>query len=169
MKNILIFLNVILLFLIFGCKGDDDQNQVDTKEYTIRTDSQIKIPSQNSDSFIATIESGNKLVFEYTFDSPSDPQIADSGFSEEIIFEIESDMEEFSLNNESLEDINAFYRATCFCSNIQSVRITEGTISGKKLNATSWEIQIDVKINLDITNIDSTLIERNISNIFMQN
>jgi len=169
MKKILICLNVILLFLILGCKDDDDnQIQVDTEEFNIKTNSQIKIPSQDSDFFVATIESGNKLVFEYNFDSPSDPQIADSGFSETIIFEIQSDMEEFSLNNENLEDVNAFYRAICFCPNTQSVRIKEGTISGKKISSTSWGIQIDVKIDLDPTNVDSTLITKNISNTFTQ-
>jgi len=168
MKKILICLNVISLFLILGCKDDDEQIQIDTEEFNIQTNSQIKIPPLDSDFFIATIESGDKLVFEYNFDSPSDPQIADSGFSETIIFEIQSDMEEFSLSNENLKNINAFYRAICFCPNTESVRITEGTISGQKLSSTSWRIQIDVKIDLNTTNIESTLLEKNISNTFTQ-
>jgi len=168
MKKTLICLHVILLFLIFGCTNDDDQKQIDTEEFNIKTNSQIKIPSQDSDFFVVTIDSGNNLVFEYNFDSPSEPQIADSGFSERIVFEIQSDIEEFSLKNEELNSINAFYRAICFCANTESVRISEGTISGKKKSSTSWEIQIDVKINLDPTSVDSNLIEKNISNTFTQ-
>jgi len=168
MKKTQICLYVIVLFLVFACKNDDDQKQIDTEEFNIKTNSQINISSQDSDFFVATIDSGNKLVFEYKFDSPSDPQIADSGFSETILFEIQTDIEEFSLKNEELNTINAFYRAICFCPNTESVRISEGTISGKKMNTTSWEIKIDVKIYLDATNTDTILIEKNISNTFTQ-
>ncbi len=164
MRKALIYLNIILL--ICSCKNDDDQKQIETEEFNIRINSQINIPPEDSDFFVATIDTGNKQVFEYNFDSPSDPQIADSGFSEIIIFEIQSDIEEFNLKNEELNNINAFYRAICFCPNTESVRISEGTISGKKINSTSWTIQIDVKIDLDSKNIDSTIIDKKITHIF---
>jgi len=152
MKNIGFYF-IILFSLFIAC----DDAQRESEEFTLRSDSQITIPAQSSDFFLVTISPGNNLVFKYNFDVESDPKIADSGFYEEIIFEIDPDIKEFNFTDEELADINCFYRQSCFCPEVESIRIVEGTISGEKKNSSSWEIKIDVKINLGEQGIEKSI------------
>ena len=98
--------------------------------------------------FVVTIDSGDNLVFQYQLVVESEPNIADSGFSETILFEIDPSLTEFSFSDNDLLTINAFYRQICFCDNVESITIESGNISGIRRSSNSWQIDIDVEIDL---------------------
>ena len=124
---------------------DDVTLQEETTDLKFYGNSKIGT-SENSEFFVAAIESGDKLVFKYKFNREADPKIPDSGYRETIIFEIEPNETKFSLLDDELQTIQPFYRQFCFCRNTESVKITNGKISGTKISATKWNIYIDVDI-----------------------
>ena len=139
MKRFLIFLTAAIFSL--GCNSDD---QEETREYTFTVDARIVPPDPNADFPIAIVESGEKRVFKYEYSIPSDPQIADSGFTEILLFEIDQNLTSFEVSDAELSQLNAFYRQICFCGTNDSFPVTGGTISGRQDSSSAWEIEIDV-------------------------
>jgi len=143
------FTLLMVAFSLVSCSNDDsasDDNPFVTQKHTdlkIYGNSKIVVPV-DSEFFVTTIDSGNKLVFEYTYVVESDPEVQDSGYYESIVFEIEPGVSEFSLEGEELRFIKAFYRQVCFCLNTESIEIINGNISGTKRNSTQWDVAIDV-------------------------
>ena len=127
-------------------RADDyDTLQEESTDLKIYENSRIVTPD-DSELFVATIDSGKNLVFKYKFNREADPKIPDSGYRETIIFEIEPGESKFSLLDDELPTIKPFYRQVCFCRNTESVEIINGKISGTKITATKWNIYIDIDI-----------------------
>jgi len=143
------FTLLMVAFSFASCSNDEatsDDDPFVQQEYTdlkIYGNSKIVVPV-NSAFFVTTIDSGNKLVFEYSYLVESDPEFQDSGYYESIVFEIEPGVSEFSVEDGELRFVNAYYRQVCFCLNTESIEIVNGKISGTKINATDWSVIIDV-------------------------
>ena len=143
------FALLMVAFSLGSCSNDDSANDDDpflAQEYTdlkIYGNSKIVVPV-DSEFFVTTIDSGSKLVFEYSYVVESDPEFQDSGYYESIVFEIEPGVSEFSVEDGELRFVNAYYRQVCFCLNTESIEIVNGKISGTKINATDWSVIIDV-------------------------
>ncbi|WGK64991.1 hypothetical protein [Croceiramulus getboli] len=164
MRAILSFL-VLSLFLC-SCSNDDDASDQQRIDYNLYTNAALNIPAEDADFFLVTIaETGDQLVFEYVLDIPSDPDIADSGFRESILFEIDASTTTFEVSDEDLLTINPYYRQSCFCETVESVLIQSGTISGTRSDQNSWQIDIDVEIDLGGT----LPLEKQVSGVFRQN
>ena len=143
MKTKLIF--TFFLLILIGCSNDDSGESTNLRFFE---NSIIQIPRDDTDFFVVTIDSGDNLVFQYQLVVESEPNIADSGFSETILFEIDPSLTEFSFSDNDLPTTNAFYRQICFCDNVESITIESGNISGIKRSSNSWQIDIDVEIDL---------------------
>ena len=143
MKTKLIF--TFLLLILIGCSNDDSGESTNLRFFE---NSIVQIPMDDTDFFVVTIDSGDNLVFQYQFVVDSEPNIADSGFSETILFEIDPSLTEFSFSDNDLLTTNAFYRQICFCDNVESITIESGNISGIRRSSNSWQIDIDVEIDL---------------------
>ena len=85
------------------------------------------------------------VLFQYT--KRQDPKLADGGYREEVLFEINSDKPETKLSGLALEKAKALYGRFCFCRGQTGYyRIYDGTLSvAKKSN--QYKINIDFKIN----------------------
>lgn len=153
----------LLLFLATVCVAcSEDQSEYST--YHFFNNASI-VTNDNPNFFLALIEGGNNLVFEYTYVLEADPEIADSGFSETLIFQIDPTLEEFSFSNNELESLNTYYRQICFCVNSESILLNTGTISGTKVNSNTWNISIDVSIPIS-GNPTATPIQLELSGLF---
>lgn len=139
MKRFLIFLAATIFS--FSCNSDDPE---ETREYAYTVDSLIVPPDPNGVLRVATVASGENLVFKYEYRIPSDPEIADSGFTEILLFEIDRNLTFFVVSDAELSQINAFYRQVCFCATNDSFPVTGGTIQGRQRSTSSWEIDIDL-------------------------
>lgn len=135
---------LILSLISLGCS--DNQTEFTTFKYFESS----SIQTQNDPNFfLASIENGNNLVFEYKYVLEADPDIADSGFSETILFEIDPSLEEFTYRDQELEGINTYYRHICFCESIESILVNSGSISGTKINNNSWNIDININFRYE--------------------
>jgi hypothetical protein len=160
MKSKLLFL--LLAITIIACS---DNSSKKTTELRFYENSSIEV-LENVDVFVVTIGSGNNMVFEYQFQIDPEPGIADSGYSEKILFEINSSLSEFSLSDTELKSIKAYYRQSCFCENTESVEINSGSILGSKINENRWMIDINVNIKLSEFNDP---VNKQVSGVFRLN
>lgn len=150
---------LILCLSLLGCS----QNQTDLYFYKYFKNSTIDLPTTDN-SYTASIISGDKLVFEYTYDLEADPEIPDSQFKETIIFEIDPTLNEFAYSNQELVDSNTYYRQLCFCPTDDSILITNGTISGRKLSERTWEV--DILIDIDFPS-GLPFLDKQVSGVFV--
>lgn len=147
-----------LLMLANSCTNEDDTttpleilngpSQEGTFEFSFYKDSQLSIVS-NTGTYLkwANIESGEKIVFEYEFTADDEPLIADDEYSETIRFEIDKNAALFSLKNSDLNTTKTTFTKYCFCffqTTPEKAVAPTGTITGKKLSETEWDISIDV-------------------------
>ncbi len=145
-RTIILTLMTICLSLFISC--NENEENLETYSYVFMNDSKLEVKS-NDDLYIkyGIIEKGENVVFEYEFVEPGDVEIADSGYSETIRFEIDTNLNEFSYSNEELEIIKPVFTKYCFCSfennAVKNVNPT-GKISGKKLSNNQWEIDLDI-------------------------
>ena len=151
-----IFILLIAAISLVSCSSDDTTIEEEiiegaveggTVEMNIYGNSKIVVPV-NSEFFVTTIASGDNLVFEYTLSIAPDPELQDSGFYETVVFEIAPGAREFSVSDDDLQFIKSYYRHVCFCEITESIEIDSGVISGIKIDATSWEINIDVNVRI---------------------
>lgn len=129
-----------------SCSNDD--SQADSYTYTYFEESELTITS-NEDSYMkyGIIESGENLVFEYTFKAHDEEHIADDEYSESIRFEIDPKLEQFSYSDDELLNIKTVLTQYCFCyfALTESKNVNpKGSISGEKISDNEWEIKINI-------------------------
>ncbi len=136
---------LILCAIVISCTKENE----DFYGYTFSTNAQINLQDfDNGYMKYTTVVDGTNLVFEYEFVRADEEAIADDEYSEYIRFEIDPNLNEFMYSGEEeLTAINAFFTESCFCGYLldeaKDVPPT-GTISGKKISDTKWDISIDV-------------------------
>jgi len=144
------FLPLILLFSLFltacheegvppilknSCKGGDCT-------YSFRTQSAIVL-SLGGGGTLLEIENGENLVFSFVYQQEDDPQIGGDEYGEIIYFEIEPDETSFRYEGQQLSEVTAIMNGICNCPQ-NVVYITEGSISGEKIDEFNWEISFDL-------------------------
>ena len=128
------------MLLFVSCSSDDDNT---SETYTYTVDSQIVLNDLQGEG-LTQVTTGDNLVFKYRYAEEADPDIADSGYAETIIFEIDPTLESFSYADEELATINAYFDRFCFCAFEGSIPIVDGVIEGTKVNDRKWTVSIDV-------------------------
>ncbi len=145
-KNI-ILVAVFSLFLLSCSKSDDNDPKQDS-QFIVHPDSEIQI-SETDERRSLEIVAGDKFVFEYTFDDPGDPDLADSGFAHYLYFEIDKSTQDFSFGPEDFESIQANFRRSCFCVYTDFRKIKNGKITGVKTGDRSWKVTFDVNTEIE--------------------
>jgi len=144
--------------LVFSCTKEAEE----TYSYTFEEDAQLVIepPYEGSYMKYSKVVPGSALVFTYKKETEGEKKVADDEFTEIIRFEIEPTLSEFSYSDNELSDLKAVYSISCFCSFDDPLKNTlpQGTISGKKISETQWDISIDVTFYTDD--------QKNITNTF---
>lgn len=140
------FLILLTALLIISCS--DDELETDLHTYNFYQNKTLVISGEN-DSYMkyGTIESGNKLVFEYKYEAYDDKDVADDEYVETIMFEIDPTLDKFAYLDDDLELIKAVYSKYCYCSfpdsedkNVAPV----GRITGRKIENDVWYIKVVV-------------------------
>ena len=145
-----IFIKTVLITsLIFtSCSKENEEYNEEYLLYNFSENKQLNIEtSDGSYMKYGNIQEGSNLVFEYKFLAEDIVNIADDEYSESIRFEINPSLTEFNYQDSELSDIKAVFSKSCFCffdyDSDKDVEPT-GTISGKKISQTEWNISIDV-------------------------
>ncbi|MRI01663.1 hypothetical protein GH721_14055 [Kriegella sp. EG-1] len=139
---------IITLMAVLGLTFSCSKKTKDTYSYTFQENAELTILPINEDSYMknSTIENGNNIVFTYEYIADDAEIIADDEYSEIIRFEIEPGLTEFNYTDEELSAISTVYSEYCFCAFFDESKNTspKGSISGKKISETQWDITIDV-------------------------
>lgn len=149
-----LFYTFFTLLLFTSCAVNDSNNIKKVYSYKIKKGASIVIDttkrgiSSNNlmEAIYFSIEKGNKTVFIYNFKSIPPEEIADGGFSEEMVFQIPSGVQKFEYRDDELANAKVYYRYSCYCAGAGiGYDATQGVIKGKQLNSSQWLIQADVR------------------------
>ena len=159
MKNFLY--KTLVFILLFSCSQQEESSE-GSYCYNFQENAQLTIEPFYEESYMKNgiVTQGNNLVFTYEYEAEDELNIADDEYSEVIQFEIEPAVTEFVYSDNELDTINAVYTESCFCDFTDESKNTspQGTISGKKISETEWDITIDVTFYTDD--------QKSISNMF---
>jgi hypothetical protein len=141
MKNIAGLL--LLTLLTASCNKNSVSDCTPEKfSYDLLPDKKITISSGQQPRI--SIESGDKLVFNYTRTGRDCKNIADDEVSEILVFEIPKTDNSFEVSGAALGTINCHSQVSCFCANVNAVAINTGKIKGTKTAANKWAVEVDV-------------------------
>jgi hypothetical protein len=100
---------------------------------------------ENGEELTVQIDSGNKLVFEYSYNRAINPLMVDAGYNETILFEVDAVSKKFLLKGSALEGAKAVYGNLCYCPDAGYHLIKEGCIRGRKSGRDEWQVEMNVK------------------------
>jgi hypothetical protein len=117
-----------------------------TKTYRARKGKTIELKDNGSNGVFAEItERESALLFEYTFIASQNDAVTDDEYTETLAFTITPNKSGiFNLKGSDLRKAQAYFYKGCFCMDRGYFAITDGTITGRKLNKTTWYISVNV-------------------------
>jgi len=147
------------LGLLSSCFLDDGVNPASTS-YQFQRNTQIIFNSDtidfidvNGDSAFyvhrfTTVEPGENIVFEYTYISEDDVDIADDEYVEHLRFEVPMNNSSISATDEVLTNLKTNLAYSCFCPIDGPILITKGFIEGQQTNENEWNIELELEFDL---------------------
>lgn len=91
----------------------------------------------------------SKNVIRYTFNKDKDETLQDSGYREEIIFEINTNTSELNLSGKELQETKMLFGRFCYCKGATGYyKIEDGTLLLKK-----GKENLDLNLNFKITEV----------------
>jgi len=147
---------LLLIIGVWGCENSNDSGNENpgSEEFRILTNSQITTETAPSgfeempEITLARIIEGEQLVFVYTFIHPDAVFISDDELTEQLIFEIDPNLSSFTLSGDELLEHSTFYTQFCFCVSSGDIAISNGTITGTRINEDRWQVNFDISLNL---------------------
>ncbi len=157
MKKLLL---IIALPLFIGCKSQQmDVPNISTAKLTetkcpdkgtckvrLEKDQHIVVKRQDWGSIfyeLAPQIGTNVIVYEY--DRGNEKELPDSGYREEIVFELDAKISNQNLTGASLKNLNGLFGRFCFCRGQTGYYpITDGTLKSSEKNGI-------LNVNLDFT------------------
>jgi len=116
--------------------------------YRIYTGKSLEMKTDKQNNFSANIiNTGNFLVFEYYKRADEYADMTDDEYMEKIVFEVPKNAKSFNFTDVSLK---AAFLRSCFCPDRGWHEINVGFIKGKKINATTWNVEIDIMTKPDM-------------------
>ncbi len=139
MKNIF---SILTIFLLISCSKNDSPDI--TLSHDFYENSKIELQN-NSEVITKKINDGDNIVFSYNLINGGNSSMLDSGYNEYIVFEISSELENFSYSNAELLNQKVLYNSSCvLCTPSSDIIIEKGTISGTKIDYLTWQISINI-------------------------
>lgn len=134
----------------FTCVGDDEDNIYTNDcldnwecDYTVYPNSKVDIES--SDGFT----DGDYLVFKVALFSEGSALIADDEFWHNLVFELPTDQNSFSVEASELEDMQAHFKRVCFCPSVEYLPVSMGCLQGEKNEEGVWFVQGNITVSYD--------------------
>ena len=103
--------------------------------YTILADSKVDI------GYGQGVSEGDQMVFQLINSTQGAPEIADDEVSIFLVFELDSTLESFSVDDDMLNALNVQYIAYCFCPDVEFTRPSSGCLQGEKQEDETWFVQ----------------------------
>jgi hypothetical protein len=138
MRNIFL---VILIFLFTNAQSQEGTIIKGGKWYTITPNKAVVLNEDAQHNFFAEVIEGKDLVFEYLMRADKHSDRTDDDYIEKIIFSVPKNAKSFYYTDTS---IKAAFLLGCFCPDRGWHAFGDGFIKGKKINSTTWKVELDV-------------------------
>lgn len=92
---------------------------------------------------------GNKNLFQILTSTEGSSEIADDEFTNILVFELDSEQNDFSADETDFATMNAHFKRLCFCAETDFKEITAGCIQGMKDENGVWFLQGNVDIEYE--------------------
>lgn len=146
-----VFLGVVLCAMVMVSCTEDSDITPDSETFELFNNSAI-VSVQTGDIEYYKVEAGEGSVAVYRFNASQSNDIYDDEFVESMTFELPEDRNTFSLKDEELVELRAFYRQEgAWPANLPNA-VIKGTISGTRnviAGTDRWEVSIDIEMQND--------------------
>lgn len=161
-------MKILLLFLLLALTSCNCQKKTSLKEPVDTITIKEECPEngictiellKNKSLIVKSDEFGNlyyhlddnesKNVVRYTFEKDKDETLQDSGYREEIIFEINTNVNELNLSGKNLQETKMIFGRFCFCKGATGYyKVQDGTLLLRKAKE-----NIVLDLNFKITEV----------------
>ncbi|MFI5164903.1 MAG: hypothetical protein ACHQHP_06625 [Bacteroidia bacterium] len=131
---------LMLVLIAFAANSQERKINKGETWYRIYNNKDLEMKTDERFVFSTLIIDGKNLVFEYYMRADDYDDIADDEYMERVVFEVPAKATSFYYHDSTLRA--AFYRG-CFCPDRGWHALGDGFIKGKKINATTWQVEID--------------------------
>ena len=146
MRKFLLIAGILINTLVFAQTTKMTPASTSTK-WVKNTKIDFVYSQPDSASFSPERRNGKDWFFEFKHTAEENPEMSDDEKTEIIGFQIAPVKgNSFTLKNKQLQKARAYYLLGCFCKDRGFKLISKGSIVGKKINATTWMVTIDVTI-----------------------
>ncbi|MBO6515822.1 MAG: hypothetical protein JJ975_04650 [Bacteroidia bacterium] len=142
MKNLL-GLTVLISLIAWGCKSDNCTPEKFTYRWTdVKTIDVVKDTASNHELY--NMVDGNDLVFSYVRTGEVCEDVLDGDWSEVIRFRADKDASEFEYVDSNMAKAKCNFLYSSFSAHGIPQKVNKGTIKGRKLNSSEWEISLSI-------------------------
>ena len=139
------FYIAVFCIIFFSCKKNSPSGCTeDIYTYEFYTSSKIDTILNDAGLFFQ-VNPGNDLVFVYSHTGPSCESIIDEEYTDKLVFKVPAAANSFYYQNNQLADALCLFRKIAWWQ-YGATRITSGYVTGTKISATKWEVEINVEI-----------------------
>ena len=143
---ITLLLGIALLFI--ACRKSNTNNcPTTTYQYTFSKNAELDTSRTPANWLLVSTKTGSKLVFNYTRNEQTCPEIADGGSTDILFFEVDPAVTSFTYDAASFQAFMVYFRRICFCPEIGFTVPTGGNIKGNRVDDNSWKIEFELVIN----------------------
>ncbi|MEN8185682.1 MAG: hypothetical protein ABFR05_00995 [Bacteroidota bacterium] len=109
--------------------------------------SKLEVKNDNFGNLYPEIKDGNKIVVKHQYRRDEIENIADSNYSEIILFEVDNDKIDLHLLNKNLQNVKMLYGRLCFCRGSTGYyKVEKGDL---KVNFHKDKLEIDLYFEVD--------------------
>lgn len=149
MKQLSLFFATILVILSSCSK---DRNTISTNQwdrsYTFQQNKSIDTMTNDATGklFYYIKQSGDMLLFSYTYSTGYNNNKYDDEYAGTVYFQVDKNATKFSYSGTQMKDMWCFYIGGGAWSGYASTLLDNGSISGSKISANEWSINVDVTL-----------------------
>lgn len=143
------FITIAIIFSFnFFAKAQEDTDSLqnafnpETKKAFFMSNKTIFFNTADSINPEFEVVNGKELVFKYEFRSKEYLMISDDEFVERLFFKVLPKGNKFIYNLNNFKKSHLLYSQSCFCMDAGNYVIQKGSIVGKKVNKTTWDVQV---------------------------
>jgi hypothetical protein len=113
-------------------------------QYAFQRNAVVDTSRAPANWLIATSASGTNLVFNYTKNYVTCPEIADGGSTDILFFEVNAAATSFDYDVSAFQQSMVYFRRICFCPENGFVVPVDGNIKGTRIDDRSWQVEFDL-------------------------
>ena len=96
------------------------------------------------------IVEGEDIIFQYYHANEDCKSVVDDEFAEVVYFQLPDSITSFSYCDSALLNIYCIYDVQAFFGMNPYYNVTQGCISGEKIDSDTWKVHIDITVNIPL-------------------